>query len=72
MSNEYQNPLRTRLLFLLEDVPSLRNKMPEAIVRAYSKALEVAVKETGLSGFPKQCPYSEKQLLDEDFYPGNK
>lgn len=46
--------------------------MPEAIVRAYSKALEVAVKETGLSGLPKQCPYSEKQLLDEDFYPGNK
>jgi hypothetical protein len=72
VSNEYQNPLRTRLLFLLEDVPSLRNKMPEAIVRAYSKALEVAVKETGLSGLPKQCPYSEKRLLDEDFYPGNK
>jgi len=63
VSNEYQNPLRTRLLFLLEDVPSLSNKMPEAIVRAYSKALEVAVKETGLSGLPKQCPYSEKQLL---------
>ena len=57
---------------MLEDVPSLRNKMPEAIVRAYSKALEVAVKETGLSGLPKQCPYSEKQLLDEDFYHGNK
>jgi len=72
VSNEYQNPLRTRLLFLLEDVPSLRNKMPDAILRAYPKALEVAVKETGLSGLPKQCPYSEKQLLDEDFYPGNK
>ena len=63
---------RAQVLFLLEDVPSLRNKMPEAILRAYPKAREVAVKETGLSGFPKQCPYSEKQLLDEDFYPDNK
>jgi hypothetical protein len=60
---------RAQVLFLLEDVPNLRNKMPEAILRAYPKAREVAVKETGLSGFPKQCHYSEKQLLDEDFLP---
>ena len=60
---------RAQVLFLLEDVPCLRNKIPDAILRAYPKAQEVAVKETGLSDFPKQCPYSEKQLLDEDFYP---
>jgi len=60
---------RAQVLFLLEDVPCLRNKIPDAILRAYTKAQEVAVKETGLSDFPKQCPYSEKQLLDEDFYP---
>ena len=63
---------RAQVLFLLEDVPSLGNKMPDAILRAYPKAQEIAVKETGLSGFPTQCPYSEKQLLDEDFYPDNK
>jgi Domain of unknown function DUF29 len=63
---------RAQVLFLLEDVPSLRNKMSDAILRAYPKAQEVTAKETGLSGFPKQCPYSEKQLLDEDFYPDNK
>jgi hypothetical protein len=60
---------RAQVLFLLEDVPSLRNKMPDAMLRAYPKALEVAVKETGLSCFPKDCPYSEKHLLDEDFFP---
>src|SRR5512137_2940792 len=58
---------RVQVLFLLEDVPSLRNKMPDAMLRAYPKALEVAVKETGLSGYPKHCTYSEKQLLDEDY-----
>jgi hypothetical protein len=63
---------RAQVLFLLEDVLGLRNKMPEAILRAYPKALEVAVKETGLPDFPKHCPYSEKQLFDEDFYPSNK
>jgi hypothetical protein len=62
---------RAQVLFLLEDVPSLRNKMPDAILRAYPKALEVAVKETGVSGFPNQCPYRVEQLLDEDFYPDN-
>ena len=63
---------RAQVLYLLEDVPGLRNKMSDAIHRAYPKAQEVAVKETGLSDFPKQCPYSEKQVLDEDFYPDNK
>lgn len=63
---------RAQILFLLEDVPSLRSKISEAVLRAYPKAVDVAVKETGLSGFPKQCPYNEKQLLDEDFYPDNK
>ena len=63
---------RAQVLFLLEDVPGLRNKMSDAMLRAYPKALEVAVKETGLSGFPTACLYSEKQLLDEDFYPDNK
>jgi hypothetical protein len=63
---------RAQVLFLLEDVPSLRNKMPEAIHRAYPKAREVAIKETGLSGFPKQCSFSERQLIDQDFYPDNQ
>jgi hypothetical protein len=63
---------RAQVLFLLEDVPSLKNKIPDAMLRAYPKARAVAVRETGLSDFPQQCPYGEKQLLDEDFYPGNK
>lgn len=63
---------RAQILFLLEELPSFNNKMSEAIHKAYPKAREVAVKETGLSAFPEQCPYNEKQLLDEDFYPDNK
>jgi Domain of unknown function DUF29 len=62
---------RAQILFLLEDVPSLKNKMPQSVLRAYPKAIEIAVRETRLSNFPQQCPYSDKQLLDEDFYPDN-
>lgn len=60
---------RAQLSFLLEDVPSLRNKISDAMLRAYPKAREVAVKETGLSCFPRQCSYNENQLLDDNFYP---
>ena len=40
----------------------------------YAEALKQASIETGLdtSVFPSQCPYSKVQLLDDEFYPGEK
>jgi len=51
--------------------PSLKSALLPAIEEAYSDAVDLAVKETGLltKAFPKECPYSIEQLLDEDFYP---
>lgn len=56
---------------LLEEHPSLKPYFSEAIEKSYQRAVKLAAKETKLplAAFPKQCPYTEKQLLDEDFYP---
>jgi hypothetical protein len=55
----------------LENTPSLQNCLPEAVMKAYPKAVALAVDETGLSKaiFPPTCPYSIAQLLDKAFYP---
>jgi len=58
---------------LLEEYPSLKSFLSEAIEKSYQRAVKLAAKETGLkqSSFPINCPYDENQLLDEDFYPTN-
>ncbi len=62
---------RSQIDYLLEDVPSLKPWILEASAKAYSRAVELAAKETQLSksAFPEQCPYTEKQLIDGNFYP---
>lgn len=62
---------RVQIEVLLDDVPSLKADFSEVIKDAYQKAIKLAAKETGLkqSSFPTICSYTEKQLLDEDFYP---
>ncbi|MDM8546306.1 DUF29 domain-containing protein [Candidatus Venteria ishoeyi] len=64
---------RTQLLGLFEDMPSLKNKMPGAIIKVYPKAVLFAVDETSLpkNTFPDRCPYSTEQLMDKKFYPVN-
>jgi len=46
----------------------LRNHAECVLDRAYSRAVEVAAAETGMSAeaFPKRCPYSLEQLLSAD------
>ncbi len=58
---------------LLEETPSLKPYLVEAVKKSYSRAVKLAAKETGytISHFPKQCPYNLAQLLDEDYYPEN-
>ena len=66
---------RVQIAALLDDSPSLRIELPESVERAYSLALRLAGKEMGMTReqwerlFPARCPWSPKQILDEDFYP---
>lgn len=62
---------RKRLEKLLKTMISLKRKVGEEIVDAYVLAVLKAVDETGLKEetFPKKCPFTIKQLLDENFYP---
>ncbi|MGR0481228.1 MAG: DUF29 domain-containing protein [Candidatus Electronema sp. V4] len=55
----------------LQDNPSLKQKMPESIERAYKYARTGAARETGLpkSVFPETCPWSFAQALDDQFWP---
>ncbi len=63
---------RVQIEQLLEDEPSLKNKVQDSVVKAYPKAVDIAVKETGIMAFPAQCPFTGGQLLDGDFYPDSK
>jgi len=66
---------RVEIADLFHDSPSLRSELPESVERAYSLALRLAGKEMAMKReqwerlFPARCPWSPKQILDEDFYP---
>jgi Domain of unknown function DUF29 len=57
---------------LLEDNPSLKPYLEEALCKAYFKGIELAVGETDLPkmNFPTECPYSLTEILGSGFYPG--
>ncbi len=63
---------RLDLTDLLEENPSLKPTIEEALCKAYLKGVELAVGETDLPGsiFPVECPYSLAEILDSHFYPG--
>jgi hypothetical protein len=62
---------RHEIAALLEEMPSLRNGVVEALPKLYKRATEIAAVETGLprSSFPKECPFTGRQLLDTRFWP---
>ncbi len=55
----------------LEDNPSLKSKLDEAIGKGYRDAALIAIGETGLpkSTFPAICPWSFEQMMDLEFWP---
>ena len=65
------NEPRVRISRLLRNKPSLKPSLLNAIVDAYSDAVELASDDTGLakSTFPTTCPYSLEQLLEKRFFP---
>ncbi|MEM8543986.1 MAG: DUF29 domain-containing protein [Cyanobacteria bacterium P01_H01_bin.119] len=58
---------------LLNDSPSLKPYLSQAVASAYLRGKQLAVRETDLPErtFPEHCPYSIIELLDKDFYPGD-
>ena len=55
----------------LQDNPSLKSQLSEAIANAYRKARGEAYAETALpkATFPAECPWTFEQMIDETFWP---
>jgi hypothetical protein len=73
-SNSWRGTIREqrrKLAQHLDDNPSLRAKLDDAIGRAYLDAHAAAQLETGLpeATFPASCPFTANQLFDPDFLP---
>jgi hypothetical protein len=62
---------RAEITDRLDDSPSLRPHVPALLTAAYRQARGLATDETGLplATFPKACPWTIAQVLDEDFWP---
>ena len=63
---------RNRLADHLDDNPSLKPLLPQALASAYRDAALEAVAETGFPAttFPDACPWTVEEALDEGFWPG--
>ena len=45
------------------------NYLDENLAKIYRQARKYVQTKSGLDTFPRDCPYSLKQLLDEDWFP---
>ena len=63
--------LRKELLNLLAGSPSLKLRLQEKFGEAYEKAVMIVAEELGIvdHDFPKYCPFSLEDCLDEKFFP---
>ena len=64
---------RAAIADLLDDSPSLRQRLTGLVTRNYPRARYNAANETGLpeASFPAECPYSIDALLDLAHWPGD-
>ena len=68
---------RQRILYDLEEIPSLQSHLETAITKVYPSARKLAIKEGKRDKFgvrvplekeyPLECPFRIEQILDEDF-----
>jgi hypothetical protein len=58
---------------LLQENPSLKSYIEEALQNSYKSGVDLAVKETNLPYkiFLIACPYTLVEILDNDFYAGS-
>ncbi len=71
-SRSWQSTLkvqRQEMRRLIQENPSLKPYLSEALANAYDAAVDLAIQETGLEQFPSDCPYLLEQILDELFLP---
>ncbi|NMF82350.1 DUF29 domain-containing protein [Nodosilinea sp. P-1105] len=63
---------RRDILRLLNDNPSLKAYLEQALTEAYANARDLAMGDTDLpaSTFPAECPYALTQVLADSFFPG--
>lgn len=69
---------RQRVLYDLQEIPSLKSHLETAIAKVYPSSRKLAIKEGkrakfGVSipqetDYPLTCPFSVTEILDEDFY----
>jgi Domain of unknown function DUF29 len=62
---------RHQIALILNDSPSLRQFITEALPQAYGDAREAAAEETGLpeTEFPAECPFALDEVLSRSFLP---
>ena len=62
---------RIEIGIVLDQSPSLRRRLGTVLPKNYSRAVTRAMLDTGLScdQFPRQCPYTLAQVLDDGFLP---
>jgi hypothetical protein len=73
-SPSWQITIRTQrgqIAMLLEDNPSFKPWIPEALFKGYEDGRDAAADETGLPlvTFPEECPYTWEQLTDKHWLP---
>lgn len=63
---------RRDLLQLLQENPSLKSYLDNAVHKAYQNGRDLAMGETDLPDqtFPQACPYCLSDILNDRFYPG--
>jgi len=62
---------RKKVVYVLQDSPSLKHGIDEKLQDAYEMAVLKAAQETHIriDAFPTHCPFSLTQIMDDDFYP---
>jgi len=65
------NEQRDQIELVLADSPSLRPYLISKLQECYQKAKRDAVEETKLTDatFPTDCPFTEEQILDSEYFP---
>jgi hypothetical protein len=64
---------RREVLQLLQENPSLKPCLQEALQQAFETGKDLAVSETNLpyKSFPSECDYLLEEILSDRFYPGD-
>ncbi|WP_019508454.1 DUF29 domain-containing protein [Pleurocapsa sp. PCC 7319] len=62
---------RDNICDYIEDMPSLKKMLDdsEIIAKGYSRGRRDAIKETGITNLPTDCPFTMQQVLDSNYLP---